>query len=95
VAHSRRKIAELGAETARDQADNTLDGMMAREALGEFEMSDAEIKDEIITCMSLTFRQLIVDLFAGTETTGSALKWVSDIHAFELTLVAKIHDQPP
>nr|XP_031860768.1 uncharacterized protein CI109_003812 [Kwoniella shandongensis]KAA5527840.1 hypothetical protein CI109_003812 [Kwoniella shandongensis] len=61
---ARQKAKLLGADSANETADNTLDMMVARELRGEDWMTDEEMKQEL-------FQYLL----AGTETSSTTLSW--------------------
>ncbi|KAK8847633.1 hypothetical protein IAR55_005492 [Kwoniella newhampshirensis] len=64
LVEAREKARVLGAETAIELADNTLDMMVARELKGDDWMTDTEMKQEL-------FQYLL----AGTETSSTTLSW--------------------
>ena len=49
---SRDNARAMGAEVANENADNTLDLMIAKELRGDDMMSDAEMRDELFQCKS-------------------------------------------
>lgn len=79
----------MGADTAVEIADNTLDMMIAKQMRGEDWMSDEEMRNELLLCRS-SFLPLVgapqptrtpmckahvADLAAGTETSSTTLAW--------------------
>jgi cytochrome P450 len=64
LSDARVKAKAIGVEAAVEQADNTLDMMVAREMKGEDWMPDQEMKDEVYQY-----------LLAGTETSSTTLSW--------------------